>query len=408
MAWGCSMKGITTWLRTWVACASHLAPRRDLALANFCCEARFRRNEQRRYSLSVPKCVRGSWGFYPLLILCLFLCGCRLRQAEATPSIDFIRIPPAADGGAEKIDIVEGRVKGGRPEQQQIVLYVKNGKWWVQPIGNEPFTRIRSNGTWTNATHLGTEYAALLVENGYRPAASLDELPPRGSGVAAVATVQGSDPAQRVSKTLQFAGYEWRLREAPSNRGGDNNYEASNAWTDQNGALHLRVSKKEQGWTCAEITLTRSFGYGTYSFVVGDTSHLEPPVVLAMFTYDYAGSQQNNREMDIEISRWGDLTGKNAQYVVQPYFIPENASRFAEPGGTLTHSMHWEPGRITFRTLRGGTPGKGSPVAEHVFTSGVPTPGVETIRLALYVFRINNGAVQHDNEAVIEKFEYLP
>lgn len=59
-----------------------------------------------------------------------------------------------------------------------------------------------------------------------------------------------------------------------------------------------------------------------------DTSKLEPAVVLALFTWDYAGGDDNNREMDVEISRWGDPANKNAQYVVQPFHVPANVARF--------------------------------------------------------------------------------
>ena len=46
----------------------------------------------------------------------------------------------------------------------QVVLYAKSGVWWVQPLTVDPFTTIEANSTWENRIHLGTEYAALLVE----------------------------------------------------------------------------------------------------------------------------------------------------------------------------------------------------------------------------------------------------
>src|SRR5882724_10954897 len=134
-----------------------------------------------------------------------------------------------------------------------------------------------------------------------------------------------------------------------------------------------------------------------------------PAAVFTMFTWDYAGSDPNNREMDIEVSRWGDPTTKNAQYVVKPFYVPENASRFAVPSGALTHSFRWEPGRVLFRTVRGPESGtKAAPIAEHVFTSGVPSPGVESVRMNLYIFHLVKEPLQKENEVVIEKFEYLP
>jgi len=336
------------------------------------------------------------------------LASCHSQTSVPEPSIEFTRVPPASDNGVDKLDVIEGRVIGGNPKLK-LVLYAKNGKWWVQPISNEPYTSIRPDATWTNSTHVGTEYAAMLVKLGFHPPSSLNEMPSRGGNVAAVATVRGSDPGSQISKTLWFSGYEWRIRNAPSNRGGRCLYDVSNAWTDPKGALHLRIKNLSGEWACAEVTLTRSLGYGTYSFTVRDTSQLEPAAALAMFTYDYAEAGPNNREMGVEISPWGDRNTANAQFVIQPFYVPENASRFSVPSGILTHSFRWEPGRVLFRTSRGtDQESKTGKVAEHEFTSGVPTHGSESVRMTLYVFRAAKEAIQNDNEVVIEKFEFLP
>ena len=96
--------------------------------------------------------------------------------------------------------------------------------------------------------------------------------------------------------------------------------------------------------------------------------------MFSIFTWDYAGSNPNHREMDIEVSGWGDPTTKNAQYVVQPFYVPEDASRFTVPSGILTHSFRWEPGRVSFRTVREPeSSSKERPIAEHVFTVGSPS-----------------------------------
>jgi len=310
---------------------------------------------------------------------------------------------------ADKLDIIQGRVIGARPGQQ-IVLYAKTGAWWLQPLSNLPFTKIEPDSNWINSTHLGLEYAALLVEPGHRPQTMMYALPVPGGDVVAVATTVGATSGPAASPALYFSGYEWRVRNAPSSRGNRMNfYDPSNAWTDESGALHLRVAKQSGNWTCAEVTLSRSFGYGTYSFVVRDTSHLEPAIVFAMFTWDYAGGDQNNREMDIEISRWGDPASKNAQYVVQPFYVPANVVRFTMPAGVLTHSFRWEPGKVSCKTVRGSVDGPASDViSEHVFTAGVPSPGAESVRMAIYVYGKADNPVQNDAEVVIEKFEYLP
>jgi hypothetical protein len=224
---------------------------------------------------------------------CMLLNGCRSRPQAVGPSIEFTRVPPAEVDRTDKLDVIQGRVIGARPGQQ-IVLYAKTGTWWIQPLSNSPFTKIQPDSNWINSTHLGSEYAALLVEPGYRPQVMMKALPNPGGDVATIATAEGTTSGPTLSPPLHFSGYEWRVRNAPSNRGDTINiYDPANAWIDKGGALHLRIAKPAAQWTCAEVTLTRSFGYGSYSFVVRDTSHLEPAVVFAMFTWDYAGADQN-------------------------------------------------------------------------------------------------------------------
>jgi hypothetical protein len=271
----------------------------------------------------------------------------------------------------------------------------------VQPLIEQPFTALRPNFRWTNATHLGSHYAALLVREGFKPEASLDSLPRPDANVLAIAVVPGAE--QPPSPIAQFSGYKWRLRNAPSGRGGQNTYSPSNVRVDEKGAMHLHISKTDEDWSCAEISLTRNLGYGTYEFVIRGLENLEPAAVLSMFTYDYASGAQHNREMDIEISRWGNATKKNAQYVVQPYYVAANVHRFNAPPGVLTFSLEWQRDHAAFSTKRGSTM-----LAQRVFTAGIPAPGIESMRVAFYVFRKAEVALQHPMEVVIDRFTYLP
>lgn len=345
-----------------------------------------------------------------LIVGCLLvLDACRSPVQASLPSLEFTRVPPADTSRTDKLDIIQGRVTGARPGQH-IILYARTGTWWIQPLINAPLTEIQPSSSWVNSTHLGSEYAALLVEPGYHPKAMMTSLPTAGGEVVAIATVEGATSGPTVTTPLLFSGYEWRVRAAPSSRGDTlNSYDPSNAWIDAGGALHLRIAKKSGQWTCSEVALTRSLGYGSYSFVVRDTSHFEPAVVLAIFTWDYAEGDQNNREMGIEISRWGNTASENAQYLVQPFYVPANVARFSAPGGMLSHSFRWEPGRVSFSTARGSVNDPTSAVvSEHAFTSGVPSPAAETVRMAFYVYANIDNPLQNDSEVIIEKFEYLP
>jgi signal transduction histidine kinase len=124
-----------------------------------------------------------------LLCLSIVFSGCAQKRTPG-PSIEFTKIPLVGEGGPDKLDTIEGRVVGAGPDGR-IVLYARWGTWWVQPLADQPFTRIQENSRWRSSTHFGTEYAALLVDSEYRPPAKLDTLPSEGPGIFAVAITKG-------------------------------------------------------------------------------------------------------------------------------------------------------------------------------------------------------------------------
>jgi len=361
---------------------------------------------------SNPASIRAATVAFTLALLCLLMGACRSPQPPVRPSIEFTRLPPAGEGSPNQLDTIEGRVTGARPGQR-VVLFARAGWWWVQPLAQRPFTAIQPNSGWKSSTHPGSAYAALLVDPGYRPPSTVDELPETGGLVRAVAMAEGPMLARPDPKLLDFSGYQWAIRQTAGVPGGSPNlYDPANVWVDGHGSLHLRISKKAAGWTSAEVSLSRSLGYGSYRFVVRDISHLEAAAVLAISTWDDSGAY---REMDIEISRWGEPAGKNAQFVVQPYYVPANVVRFLAPPGPLAYSLTWEPRRVAFIAARQSAPGtKTNPgaktkiVAAHVFTSGIPSPGSELLHLNLYVFDNKRSPLQHGVEVIVEKFQYLP
>jgi hypothetical protein len=330
--------------------------------------------------------------------------GCANGATSGKPSVSITEVPEAADGGSQRVVPIAG-VATGAQRNHRVVLFAKSGIWWIQPFVAKPFTEIAADGTWKNTTHLGTEYAALLVEADYQPPSTIESLPASGGAVIAVATSKGSGTyTPPRPQLLTFSGYDWEVRQTPSDRGGANEYDARNAWVDGAGYMHLLLSERDGRWTSAEVKLTRSLGYGTYTFVVRDTSRLDPAAALGFLTWDEAGQDQNHRELDIEISRWGNPENKDIQFVVQPHYVAANVYRFNQPAGTLTHSFRWEPDRAVFQSVRGG----GAVVARREFTSGVPVSGTESVRMNLLYYRASARPLSANIEVVIEKFEYLP
>ena len=332
------------------------------------------------------------------LICCAALLGCGTSRARRKPSIEFTLVPEARNGGPNVSESIEGRVAGAAPTDR-LVLYALSGVWWLQATPERPFTAIRSDSTWSRRIHLGVVYAALLVDSRYRPPATIDVLPEQGGPILAVATVPGSStPPSPFS--LQFSGYQWEIRQTSP---GDGGYDRKNVWTDKKGFLHLRISGRPGQWVNAEVKLSRSLGYGSYRFVVQDVAHLEPSAVFGIT----GGDDPGRREVNLQVSRWGQAEDSNAQFIVQPWDVPANSVRFSVPAGTLTDWIKWEPARITFRTLKELKPGIPA-IAEHVFTSGVPAAGSERFHVALYVYDHSPHPMQNEAEIVLESFEFLP
>jgi hypothetical protein len=185
-------------------------------------------------------CKRTTAQWASLALACFLFPSCSRPPDHSAPNITFDRVPRADIGGPDKVDTIAGHATGVAPTQQ-IVLYTRSEEiWWIQPYTDKPYTKIERNSTWKNQTHLGTEYAALLVDPGYRPPQTTEMLPSVGAGVVAVKVAEGTGPAPALPpvKTLHFSGYDWTVRTAGSYRGGSHNsFDPANAWTDEKGTL---------------------------------------------------------------------------------------------------------------------------------------------------------------------------
>lgn len=160
-----------------------------------------------RSRLRRPSC----WTCF-LLAAVSVLSGCARRSRA--PAIEFTQVPVADLGGPLQTDFMSGRVRNAKPGQK-VVLYAKSNFWWVQPTTLDPFTEIQNNGTWKNNIHLGTDYAALLVDPRYRPSPRISALPPVGNGVVAIASTPGRARAIAAiaSRLVHFRGYDsWWFR----------------------------------------------------------------------------------------------------------------------------------------------------------------------------------------------------
>jgi hypothetical protein len=151
------------------------------------------------------------------------------------------------------------------------------------------------------------------------------------------------------------------------------------------------------------VVLSHSFGYGTYTFLVRETAGIEPNAVLGLFLWDPSAFEIHNREVDIEISRWGDPRNANAQFVVQSYERAGPLVRFELPRGRAELSFTWAPDKLSCRAYAGG-----KLIRQHAFTEGIPEPGRENVRINAWLFRGSPPSGRKPIDIVIERFEFTP
>lgn len=220
--------------------------------------------------------------------------------------------------------------------------------------------------------------------------------------------------AQTNVRSIHFSGYDWEVKSRTDRVGPGPNYfsdSTDNVEVDSRGRVHLRITRREGRWSCAEIISKKSFGYGTYRFYI-DTpvESLDPQVVLGMFTWSDEPAY-SHREIDIEISRWGRVNNENGQFVVQPYTRPQNIVRFQIPNGlsATTHIFTWKPDKVVFEDFGGqsnDSNGLRSLIREHTFTQGIPRAGDEKARINLWLWAGKAPMNNEQVEVIISKFEF--
>jgi hypothetical protein len=157
------------------------------------------------------------------------------------------------------------------------------------------------------------------------------------------------------AKTLNFAGRTWVIRANGNGGPGPNNWSENNAWIDSSGQLHLKISKSNDKWYCAEVYTTESLSFGKYQwFVIGRVDKFDKNVVLGLFPYLGPAGQN---EIDIEIAKWGHPTANMGSFNVWPAKkgFRNNKQQFAVDlnGDYTTHRFNWQSESVFFQMLNG-------------------------------------------------------
>lgn len=210
----------------------------------------------------------------------------------------------------------------------------------------------------------------------------------------------GPAPPDPDATSFEFprgSGHRWLVKRTDYAMGPRANYwsdSPDNIWLDEEGQLHLRMSEREGRWYSAEVCSEESFGYGDYVFFLSSrVDQLDPSVVGALFMYE-----SDDREIDIEFSRWGCPNAPNTQYGIQPfgtldertcqtYAFPRRGFRFeASLAGTLsTHRFSWHRGGVSFSSDQGHMlASEHASLAEWTYAGAVPAPNAERVHMSLW------------------------
>ena len=330
------------------------------------------------------------------------------------PSITFLEVPSASSGGIGKTGFIRGQVIG-RHRGRHILLYAfADGRWWVQPFASTPRTEISDDGSWNAQIHLGTKYAALLTKEESVPPQVLETLPTIGKKIEASAIIKASGidvpPPDDSSegKVLRFSGLDWRVRTIPGDYGAKTNeYSSDNVSVDEFGALHLRLSRSPRGWVCSEVHSVRSFGYGDYTLDIGDIAHLEPAVMFSTFTFFGRPADGDHRELAIHLTRRGVASNTNAEFSIQPAFVPTNFYHFEAPSGFLKLGLTWHPDEATF-SVTPAQRASGRAATSWLFKTGVPGSDDTHLYINLCNYGYAPSPPTHSAEVVVKKFEFYP
>ena len=281
------------------------------------------------------------------------------------PSIEITAVPPYGVDG-----VIQGAVTGVDFGDYRVAPYIQieGLGWWTKPTLRDPTVEILPDGTFRADVATGgldnraTIYLVALIPAEVPPPAA-EGTPGVPASLARIALA--TDVVERYGRILEFAGWTWGIKEAPTPVGpGPNRFSflKDDVFVDKAGHIHLTLRFHDGLWWSTEIILLEDLGFGTYSLSTASRLDiLDANVTFAAFLWDPFGDEQNvpgspNREFDSEDSRWGNPADPtNAQFVVQPFDVRDNLSRYTLPDlsldPNLQRSFTWTQCRISFVAL---------------------------------------------------------
>jgi hypothetical protein len=356
-------------------------------------------------------------------------------NSAQTPPVPITVAPPGASDPSIQLTSIpafgsynslSGLVTNAPPESYQIaiLIFVEGLGWYSKPYCTPLFTAINPDGTWSASITTGgvdntaTQIAVYLVPSGgssYTCVTAGGGLPAslESTAVAKVLTTR-TDPNLSV---IQFAGMSWWVKSNTVPLGPGPTYFSSmvnNPFVDGSGHLHLKLIQSGGIWYGAEVVSNAVLGNGTFSFSLDtDETGLDPNVVVGLYTWNDAPAFAN-REIDVELGRFGNANDtNNAQFVVQPFETSGNLLRFAVPKGTApsSYGFQWYPTAVSFEAAQGLSADPANPqlvIKQWVNSQTVPQPGNANVRMNVWLYNASAPANSQPVEVIVDNFQFTP
>jgi len=239
-------------------------------------------------------------------------------------------------------------------------------------------------------------------------------------------------------RTFSWSGFTWCVKNTNESKcsPGPNYFSQSseNVWVDSAGELHLRITKRNDRYYCAEVFTTDKVGYGEYTFYISSrVDNLDKNVVAGMFTWNDNDCRTNaNSEIDIEFARWGEADDSTViEYSVQPTNAGAETDRFTRwamqsGSNSSVHFLNWTPSEISWSSYSGfvNLSPKGNLIASWSFDSTnapkskiecnsdpviIPQPEIDTgLDLNLWLDRGNFPSNNEEIELIMHRVDFSP
>ncbi len=209
------------------------------------------------------------------------------------------------------------------------------------------------------------------------------------------------------TKHIFFSGYEWEVKSGRYHPG-KNDWLADNVWVDNEGFLHLKITRAGKHWYCAEVTSVRRFGYGSYQFqVIAPVDKLDANIVLGLFVYPGPENPDQNNELDIEFAKWGKPGQPIGNYTVttsqKTHYFPCSLE-----GNYTTHQFIWTKEQILFQSFYGHVVNDATEFSRWLYNAQeynekITVPPVR-VHMNLWLFMGKSPLDGQEQEIIIKKF----